>query len=265
MAEPLVQRGLDWISDFGDFISDAGAALPFDLDVEARTEPTPPGLYDVGTIVRAYQLQWLGEAPNHATPLELHELLLTLDTLTQQLEEEISNHEESSLARTVKLGIMGLPLWIVADKARRGEQRSLQQVTRDLRRWRERLDDYLSSVEAVLPQQEQDRRAVLWEVTAPLLLGFYGGPTGAETPVVGQPDGFDPTIQQLADIGTPYRIANELGVWLDWGRRRKELFKEDIKEGATRAGKGLGLAVLTGIAGVGVGVAGAQLVKGKRS
>ncbi|MGH1343782.1 MAG: hypothetical protein ACRBN8_19655 [Nannocystales bacterium] len=263
MAEPLVQRGLDWLSDFGDFISDAGDALPFDTSVPPRREEVPPGMYDVGTIVRGYQLEWLGEAPNHATPLELHELLLTLDKLTRQLEASISDHAETSVERVVKLGLMGAGLWIVTDKARRGEQRSLQQVETDLKRWRARLDDYIAKVEAVMPEREQDRRSVLWGVTAPLFLGWYGGPSGVEIPVVGQSETFDPARKapHLIDLGTPYRIANQLGVWLDWNRRRPELLKEDLKNDS----KDLGLAFGLGLLGLGVGAAGVHLATRKRS
>jgi len=274
MAEPRVQRGLDWLSDFGDFISDAGGALPFDISVPPRRESIPPGMYDVGTIVRGYQLEWLGVAPNHATPLELHELLLTLDKLTQQLEASISDHAEASAERVAKLGLMntalpgvGTALWIVTDKARRDEQRSLQQVEVDLKRWRTRLDDYTAKVEAVMPKREQDRRAVLWGVTAPLLLGWYGGPSGVEIPVVGQPETFDPARKEphLIDLGTPYRIANQLGVWLDWNRRRPEMFKKDIADGAKRTGTGLGLAIGGGLVGLGLGAAGFHYFKRKRS
>lgn len=272
MAEPLVQRGLDWLSDFGDFISDAGSALPFDLSSPPRQEEAVPGMYDVGTVVRAYVLQWVGSAPNHATPLELHELLQTLDKLTQQLEASIDDHEETAAERVAKLGLMstalgglGSTLWIVTDKARRDEQRTLQQVTADLTRWRTRLDDYMAKVEAVMPQREQERESVLWEVTAPLFLGWYGGPTGTEFPVVGQPEGFDPTRDRnLADVGTPYRLANQLGVWLDWNRRRGELLKKDLGDGAKKAGAGIGLAVGVGLVGVGLGAA-AMNLKRKRS
>lgn len=267
MAEPAIQRGLDWLSDFGDFVSDAGGALPwpFNLVDDTRVEPEQAGLYDVGEIVKGYQHNWLGVAPNHATPLELHELLLTLDDVTGQLETSIDGHTESSAGRAAKLGLMGAGLWIAFDKAARDEQRSLQAVKLDLARWRERLDSYTAYVEAAIPAKEQDRRAVLWEVTAPLFLGWYGGPTGTEIPIVGQPDGFDPTIQHTADIGSPFRIANELGVWISWSKERRRLLKKDLGDAAKRTGKGLGK-LLGGVAiGLGIGVAGGSLVKGRRA
>lgn len=263
MAEPLISRGLDWLSDWGDIVSDLGAALPFDLSTEPAHEPAQ-GQYDVATLVRAYQLAWLGEAPNHATPIELHALLVTLDSLTAQTEEAIAEHAESTSVRAAKLGLLGGGLWIVADKAKRGEQRSLEAIGRDLRRWRVRLDNYTAHVESVMPEREQDRSAVLWEVTAPLFLGWYGGPTGAELPIVGQPEGFDPTIQHLADVGSPFRIANMLGVQLAWNDRRKELFREDIESGAKKTGRTMAIGVAAGLGGLGVGVAAANFLKGRR-
>jgi len=267
MAETTLVRGLDWLSDFGDFLSEYGGALPwpFNLVDDTRTEPTPPGMYDVGAIVREYQHVWLGVAPNHATPLELHELLLTLDEITGQLESLSGRETETTAERGVKLGLMGAPLWIAFDKADRDEQRTLEAVKRDLSRWRERLDAYMAYVEAAIPAREQDRTAVLWEVTAPLFLGWYGGPTGSEIAVVGQPEGFNPKLQHTADLGTPFRLANELRVWIDWKIERRRLLKQDLGDGAQQAGKGIGKMLAAAGFGIGLGVAGAAIVKGRRS
>ena len=272
MAEALFERSLDWVSDFADVLSDAGEALPFDLSVPARTEPTA-GIYDVGELVREYQLSWLGKAPNHATPIELRQLLAKLEGLTQQLEDSAVDHAVESSTRAAELGLAGLmsptlgpAIWAFADKSRRGEQRSLEQVRRDLERWRARLDDYTAKVEAAIaatPTLEQDRKAVLWSVTAPLLLGWYGGPTGVELPLVGQPETFNPKLQHLADVGEPYRIANQLGVWLEWRERRKELLIKDLKDGAKEQGSKAGWIALAAVAGVGVGVGAAYAFRRK--
>lgn len=271
MAEPLIQRSLDWLSDWGDIVSDAGAALPFDLEVEPRREEVV-GQYDVATIVRSYQLSWLHTEPNHITPIELRALLQTLGELTAQLEQAVGEHTEGSAMRAAKLGLMsgflpglGTMFWAVGDKAKRGEQRSLQAIALDLQRWRTRLDSYVSAVEAALPEREQDRAATLWTVTAPLLLGWYGGPTGSEIEIVGQPEGFDPQLRHPVDVGTPYRIANMLGVQLEWSRRRAELFKDDLQDGAEETGKVVGLAVAVGLAGIGAGVAATHFLKGRSS
>jgi len=265
MAETTLQRGLDWLSDWGDFISDAGAALPFDLSDDARVEPVQPGLYDVGQIVKDYQHKWLGVSPNHATPLELHELLLTLGGITGQLEASIEDHAETSTERLAKLGLMGAGLWMALDTANRDEQRSLAAVKADLDRWRQRLDAYTAHVEAAIPDREQDRRAVLWEVTAPLFLGWYGGPTGVELPIVGQPEGFNPTQQHTIDLGTPFEIANELGVWIEWSKERRRRLAKDLEDEAKDQAKGLGKLVAVGAIGLGLGAAAVHIVKGQRA
>lgn len=264
MAEALVERSLDWLSDFGDFVSDAGAALPFDLDAKPRRE-SAKGIHDVAEIVRNYQLSWLGEAPNHATPLELRELLIKLDRLTAQIEAQIDDHEETTALRVAKLGLMGVGIWTFVDKSNRGEQRALSQVATDLQRWRARLDDYTARVEALIPKREQDRSAVLWEVTAPLFLGWYGGPTGSEVPLVGQPETFNPKTQHLADIGSPYRIANELGVWLDWHDERKDLLYKDFKDGAEDKANVFAWAAGAAVVGAGLGVGATYAFRRKRT
>ena len=102
----------------------------------------------------------------------------------------------------------------------------------DLGKWKGRLEGYREAVDAAAPG---DRRAVLWTVTAPLLLGFFGGPD-SKLP------------QQVADVATPYILANALAVDEDWASKRLELLWEDLKENAK------GLAWDAGKILIGVGV-----------
>lgn len=233
MPELSIERGLDWLSDFGDFI-DEGTALVFDVESDpAYFERLPKGLYDVGEVVTRYQHNWLGVEPNHATPLELHDLLLTLDAQTRQLEDAVVKHRETTGTRTFKLGLIGswipvagVAMWMAQDKANRDAQRSLDALARDLTRWRTRLDAYRAVLDAVPHDAVRDRGAVLWSVTAPLFLGWYGGPTGEELEVVGQAPTFDASAQHIADLATPYMLANQLNVWMTWEVERKKFKPE---------------------------------------
>lgn len=83
----------------------------------------------------------------------------------------------------------------------------------DLVRWRGRLAAYIDACDAA---PADDRQAVLWTVTAPLLLGFYGGPA-SKLP------------QQPIDAVTPFMLANELAVDEAWRDERWRLFQEDLK------------------------------------
>lgn len=236
MALAIIDRALDAFHDFVD-----GAGVSLDLDQPpARTEDAPVGLYNVGQIVSQYTHEWLGVAPNHATPGNLLSLLLTLDELTAQLEAHVEkNGRQGPIARTVLLGTMGVALpglgpglWMVYDRAQSDEARSLDGVELDLKRWRLRLDEYIRHTEAA--PDPNDRMWTLWEVTAPLFLGWYGGPTGDEIalPQGSVPPTFDTKVQHLADLGTPYQLANQLGVWMEWSSRTKRLLWQDIKDEA---------------------------------
>jgi len=239
VAFPAVDRALDALSDFID-----GESFSFDVDSPpAGVEDAPVGMYDVGQIVRQYSLEWLGNAPNHATPREMMELLLTLDELTAQLEDaaEKKLSPESTAVRTAKLGTMaaalpgiGAGLWMLQDKDRRDNERSIEAMKTDLKRWRIRLDEYIRLTRAASEATPEDRNSILWEVTAPLFLGWVGGRTGSEVPLPegGYPEGFNTELNHVADLATPWTVANGIGVWLDWKQRRKELLKKDIVDGA---------------------------------
>lgn len=241
MALVLLDRASDAFADFLE-----GAAVLFDIDQPpAGAEQVPKGLYDVGEIVKQKTLEWLGTEPNLATPANLLLLLEELDELTTQIETHVAEHgPESVVTRAGTLGIVvpaglfGIALWMAEDKARREHQRALDAVLADLKRFRVRLDRYFAYVDAA--EDPSDRSAVLWEVTNPLFLGWFGGETGTEVelPADGVPEAFNVVDQHLADLGEPFRIANALGVWLEWKRRTPELLIEDAADEAKKIADG---------------------------
>lgn len=168
------------------------------------TEPQPME-FDVGRVVRDTQGKFLGTSPNLAMPSVLALLLVELDALTNQIETR---------------------------NAERGETDALNT---DVLRWRARLNAY-KAANAAAPLA--DRKAILWTVTAPLLLGFHGGPTGTEIPLTpgGYPAGFSTTAEHGADVGTPYSLANQMGVSEAWDKRRLELLLEDLESEARKGG-----------------------------
>lgn len=240
MALALLDRASDAFADFLE-----GAAVKFDIDSPpAGTEAVSKGLYDVGEIVRQKTLEWLGAEPNLATPANLLLLLEELDELTKQLEAHVAEHGPQSvvtragtLSLIVPTGPFGVALWMAEDKARREHRRALEALLADLRRFRVRLDRYFAYVEAA--SDPSDRAAVLWEVTAPLFLGWFGGESGfeVELPEDGVPESFNTGAQHLADLGEPFRIANAFGVWLEWKQRTPELLTEDAGEEASKVAK----------------------------
>ncbi len=241
MALVLLDRASDAFADFLE-----GAAVLFDIDQPpAGAEQVPKGLYDVGEIVKQKTLEWLGTEPNLATPANLLLLLEELDELTTQIEAHVDEHgPESVVTRAgtqgivVPAGLFGIALWMAEDKARREHQRALDAVLADLKRFRVRLDRYFAYVDAA--EDPSDRSAVLWEVTNPLFLGWFGGETGTEVelPADGVPEAFSVASQHLADLGEPFRIANALGVWLEWKRRTPELLIEDAADEAKKIADG---------------------------
>lgn len=240
MALALLDRASD---AFADFIE--GAAVLFDIDsAPAGMEEVSRGLYDVGEIVHQKTLEWLGTEPNLVTPANLLLLLEELDELTTQLEAHVAERgPENMVTRAGTLGLImptglfGVGLWMVEDKARREHQRALEAVLADLRRFRVRLDRYFDDVRSA--PDPSDRRAVLWEVTAPLFLGWFGGETGREVelPAEGVSEAFDTTVQHTPDLGEPFRIANAFGVWLQWKKRTPELLVDDVGDEASKVAK----------------------------
>lgn len=294
MALALLDRASDAFADFLE-----GAAMSFDIDSPpAGTEAVPQGRYDVGHIVGQKTLEWLGSAPNLATPANLLLLLEELDEVTQQVEAHVKEHgPEGMVARAGSLALMvpsvfGVAAWMAEDKARREHLRALEASMLDLRRWRVRLDRYVAYVEAAIPEREDgtrgqgERMAVLWEVTSPLFLGWFGGETGTEIelPEGGVPENFNTEARHLPDLGEPFRLANAFDVWLEWKQRTPTLLVEDTADEAAKvaekaAGGALGVLpkvlpdpptanpwafVLVGAAGLAVGGVGVALWRHQR-
>jgi hypothetical protein len=105
----------------------------------------------------------------------------------------------------------------------------------DMAQWRARLAMYKGIVAAAHATPE-DRQAILWGVTAPLLLGFYGG-HDSKLPL------------QPLDAVTPFSLANQLAVDAAWRTERERRFWEDVKKAALDVAAELwGLAELAVIA-----------------
>lgn len=201
--------------------------------IPASTEPvtltgdtpnyTQGQAYDVGAIVAAYQQAWLGPTPNAVTPAALRDLLFFLDAMTASIEQRDLE------VRTVDLGEPTGSL--VMDCAElNNAMPGYGQACVELARWRRRLDEYMLVLGEVPPERDFDRTATLWTVTAPLFLGWFGGPSGHEIePVAGGfPPGFDAETQHRADLATPYMLANQYGVADAWEQRRTELLIDDF-------------------------------------
>lgn len=205
---------------------------PGDDDGESGFEPVPQR-YDVHEMVRRYTVEFLHQEPNIATPENVLLLLQHLAELTDEL--------------------------VAAQAERAAETPACHDdaICRDLRRWQARLEEYYAFTAAVPDADLQDRNAILWQVTAPLFLGWYGGKTGHEIELV--PDGFgpsfDPMVQHPPDIATPFTLANQLLVWQEWEEERFNRLIDDLREGALDvAGLGLDIGMLVAL-GFGVVVA----------
>lgn len=168
--------------------------------------------YDVGGIVRATQEEFRlfrvrtrngleNAAPNRATPENLALLLAELDTFTDEL---VDWHNE-------QVDDLDWRQRILVD----GDEEALERIEDDLEAWQRRLDGYIFAVSEAAPQ---DRQAVLWDVTAPLLLGFYGG-EGSKLP------------RSVADVATPFMLANALLVTDEWQRQVFEQWQTDVGTG----------------------------------
>jgi hypothetical protein len=171
--------------------------------------------FDVGAAVRDWTHFFLGSEPNLAYPVVWMEALAILHDLTSQLETK-------NTAR-------GAPD---------------DQITKDLTRWRTRLDWY--ELEAHGAPDQYDRQSIVWNVTAPLLLGWYGGPTGDANilPSGGFWSGFDAKIRHPADIATPYSLANQLGVYQDFEEWNRKQIRRDMQATIIQAAQGVGGAAL---------------------
>ncbi len=205
---------------------------------EPALEPVP-GRYDVGAVVKQYSDAWLSTPPyNHATPIELLDLLLFLDDITQKLEAEDLARRSPAVGPQVPRSCEDMEVF----------QAGYAGLCRDLQRWRARLNEYLMIASSVPDDLSHDRRQVLWEITAPLFLGWYGGETGTEVPLVqgGFAPGFNPELRHPPDIAAPYQIANELDVWIAWEGERRQRLIRDVTEPFKKTGRNLAVLIAVG-------------------
>ena len=153
--------------------------------------------YDVGKITRSLQNEFnlfnrdpRQQMTNQATPEKLGALIAALTKLTSKIEAQ---RDTAAFDWTPDAGVV---IW-----------------DRDMAAWKARLAAYSKAVTSAPPG---DRGAVLWTVTAPLLIGYYGGPA-SNLP------------QQPLDAMTPFSLANQLDVAEAWREERWKLFWEDLK------------------------------------
>jgi hypothetical protein len=184
-------------------------------------------MYDVGLITRRIQSQFrlfcpMGQSPNvcaatpnRATPANVLLLLDELDEVTQAVVDEV---KESPISPAARIG------FAVSMNA-----------------WRSRLGTYRAHAAAAAPN---DRRAILWDVTAPLLLGFYGGEDSDEP-------------QRAIDAVTPFLLANMQEVDDSFREELFAAFLQDLRDGATAVidavpaiagGLGIGALAIGGLA-----------------
>jgi hypothetical protein len=160
-------------------------------------------------------------ATNLATPENLAVLVDSLEDFTAALAAERIRLE--SLAGDLENAIAGILVGVETKE-------DVEAWDADFSEWRSRLQNYRVQVDKAPPG---DRGDVLWSVTAPLLLGFYGG-ENSEAP------------QQPIDAVTPFSLANQLRVADAWREERLRLLREDIAEEAKKVVTGIGGGALLG-------------------
>lgn len=179
--------------------------------------------FDVGKIVRETQRDFslfctesrdatvACKTTNSATPEHVGQLLNALDDLTEEMRSKRATLSD----------------WL--------PDAAIISWDNDFAKWRGRLGAYHDNVNAA---PAGDRQAILWQTTAPLLLGFYGG-EASKLP------------QQVADVATPFSLSNQLDVDEAWRDERLRLFRDDIRSGLTPnipGGWGLVVAGAVGVA-----------------
>lgn len=138
--------------------------------------------------------------PNKATPENLAVLVARLREMTDELEKR--RDDVSSFVPD-----MGVVIW---DK--------------DLADWKLRLEAYEKALKDAAPD---DREIVLWTVTAPLLLGLFGGPDGS-WPTPGRTGG----AAGVADANTPFMLSHAFTDLVAWREERWNLLLDDLKQNA---------------------------------
>lgn len=151
--------------------------------------------YDIASIAREVQDEFglftRGAPPqqNSATAGHLREFVDALDTFTEALLR----------ARLEGASLLGADI-------------GQQQWDADFTAWDKRLATYADALEGV---PDDDRKAVLWSVTAPLLLGFYGG-------------ALSKISRKPLDAVTPFILANMLDVSEQWRDERWSALLDDV-------------------------------------
>lgn len=137
--------------------------------------------YDVGKVTKDVQSRLLGSPPERVpTVAELRGLLKSLRALTDKLEDATNTWADGFVE-----GVAGVAA---------PDPELVTQTQRDLKKWKERLAGYSS----IIAGAESDaKETVLWTVTAPLVLGLYGGPSSDEP-------------RLIPDFVTPFIISNVL-------------------------------------------------------
>lgn len=221
-------RNMDLIGTFwSGIVSGKGVVV---ASPPPSVEPIAGQRYDLGEIVASYNRAWLGpntEGVNSVTPAALMGLIEFLERFTVQLEE--ADEAARLILEGPATGGTGERL-LACDELHAYGRAGLVQPCVDLQRWRARLDEYAMAVHTVPPDLQYDRDQTLWSVTAPLFVGFYGGPTGHEEPLAagGFPPGFNAELQHPPDIATPYMLANAYGVEAAWNEERKARLWDDL-------------------------------------
>lgn len=163
--------------------------------------------YDVGKITKDIQQRFRLFSPP-GTP-------------HKEVEELMESEKNKATPGNIRILLAALSKVTTATMAARTEwglitDAGVDSWDHDLDKWRTRLADYQALAEAA---PLGDREAILWDVTAPLLLGFYGGPE-SKLP------------QQTLDAATPFILANGIDVAEEWREERWRLFVQDIKDNA---------------------------------
>lgn len=161
---------------------------------------TPEGRYNIANVTRDLQREFAlfdrdGDDvsdENTATPEHLAVLLAALRDMTDGLELRRDN----------------INAWLPDAAVRHWDRTMLA--------WKSRLGRYEFEVAKAPPG---DREDVLWSVTAPLLLGFFGGPD-SKLP------------QQPLDAVTPFSLANGLDIDDAWRAQTYRALKADLAKGA---------------------------------